>query len=48
MLVAVLVLRYREDQRWQTVNGLDAELALVRSWCLLVAWLVAQGLAAGG
>lgn len=30
-LAAVLVLRWREQRRWQTLKGLDAELALVRS-----------------
>lgn len=29
-LAAVLVLRWREQRRWQTLKGLDAELALVR------------------
>ena len=38
-LAAVLVLRWREQRRWQTLKGLDAELALVRArWACWACW----------
>lgn len=43
-LVGVLVLRHREQRRWQTLKGLDAELALVR----VCVWVGREAAAAPG